>query len=95
MQLSSLYMANVVDQVFQMQESMNKQREEMYQTKIREYTQDLNKRLVKVSLDKSIQESAFKKDIEVLRSKVKYLTKEGSRLRAIIDEREDDIRLLL
>ena len=38
MQLSTLYMANVVNQVFQMQESMNKQREEMYQTKIREYT---------------------------------------------------------
>ena len=48
-----------------------------------------------MSLDKSIQEKAFKKDIEMLRSKVKYLTKEGSRLRAIIDEREDDIRLLL
>ena len=39
----------------------------MYQTKIREYTQDLNRRLVKVTLDKSIQESALKKDIEILR----------------------------
>ena len=88
-------MANVVNEVFSMQDSNNQEREQMYQTKIREYTQDLNNKLVKVTLGKSIQEAAFKKDAEVLRSKVKYLTKEGSRLRAIIDEREDDIRLLL
>lgn len=40
-------------------------------------------------------ETAFNKDINILRDKINYLTKEGARLRAIIDEREDDIRILL
>ena len=40
-------------------------------------------------------ETALKKDINILRDKINYLTKEGARLRAIIDEREDDIRILL
>ena len=46
-------------------------------------------------MDKMIHERGFKKEINVLNRKIEYQAKECERLRAIIEEREDDIKLLL
>jgi hypothetical protein len=55
----------------------------------------LNKRLVKVTMDKGIAEKGLKKEIDVLSKKVEYQVKESERLRNIVEEREDEIKLLL
>ena len=77
MQLSSLYMANIVNQVFSSQENNNKQQELSYQKKMKEYTQTLNNKFVKVSFEKTVQERAYAKEVKVLNSKIHYISKEG------------------